>query len=112
MPLAGKLRQNPVCRQKGRLLVQSGGDPVAAPAVFLRLFYHACPNRIQHYIATKLQQIALTLYENRLVSSLENMPCSAISTVVPLGVYSIYVPHPLRQIFVYRLYQKVIVIIH
>ena len=76
------------------------------------MFYHACPHRVEHNVAAKLQQIAVTLHKNGLVPSLENMTYPVVATVKTLGVNPVYVPHPLGKFAFNCFYQQVVVVVH
>lgn len=47
--------------------------PVTAPAIFLRIFDHACFYRVQMYIPTGLQKIGVLFYQTGFISSLKHI---------------------------------------
>ena len=56
--------------------------------------------------------MAVLLDENRLEAALQYVACSSVATVEGLGVDTVEVLHPAREVRVWRLDQKVVVIRH
>ena len=54
---------------------------VTAPGILCRIFHHFCSHWIQRHVAAQFQQIALSLNQNSLESSLENMTDASVANI-------------------------------
>ena len=111
-PLSVKHRQHVIDRQpiwRGRL---AHYGPVAVPCGLRRILDQAGTHGIENNVTSKLQQVSVLIYENGLVSALQEMPHSTMSPVKALGVDAIDLTHSLGKGGLAGFDQQVVVIVH
>src|SRR6476619_4969532 len=84
---------------------------ITAPGVLCRIFHHFCSHWIQHHIAAEFQQIALSLNQNSLESSLENMTDAAVAAIEALRINTIELTHARRKVSLRRFNKQMVVIV-
>ena len=93
-------------------LLPARGRPIAAHRHSLGSWAKHGPYRIQHHITAGLQEVALLLYQDGLVSALKEMSHTLMPLVEMLGVDPIELPHSEGKIPLRGLGDQVIVIVH
>jgi len=73
---------------------------------------HACADRIQNHVATKLKKIAVAIDKNGFVPSLIDVAHPVVPPVEILGIGAIDVPHPLGETSFGRFHHQVAVVFH
>jgi len=61
-------------------------------------------------VSHKLQEIVVSIYNNRLVSSPKQLSIAAMRAIESLSIYSVYVTHAARQIGIRSLDHEMIVL--
>jgi hypothetical protein len=109
---AAELSEHPRCRETGVLLTTACRGAVAAPPPFFRAFNHLRPYRVQDYIPTCLEEVAVLLNENGLVSPLEEMARSFMPPVKGLGIDAVELSHADGEVAVRGFDDEVVMVAH
>lgn len=107
-----KLRQNPAHREKRWGRFRPHRRLVAAPGPVLGMAHALGPHRIQHHIATQLQEMRVFLHQDGLEPSLEQMAHPPMPSIKGLGVHAIELTHAPGQIRLRGFQQKMVVVVH
>ena len=92
-PLPAKLAQYPICGETRMGFCSARRGQVAGPAILLRRLNHLGPHRIQDHIPANLKKMAVLLYQDGFVSSLEQVPVPAMPIVKELRVDAVQLSH-------------------
>lgn len=76
------------------------------------MLHHAGAHRIQVNVAAHLQQIGILINQNRLESTLKQMPHLAVAPVIRLGVDAVDVAHQHGQVRATGMQNQVVMVIH
>ncbi|MFN8188465.1 MAG: hypothetical protein U0R69_15450 [Gaiellales bacterium] len=107
-----ELAKDPVDKEEWRGRLQSRGSPVARPRPTPRTRANAGPDRVQNDIASKLEQVGLTLDENRRVTALKHVTDAPMPAVEALRMVAPHLLHPASQVGPRSLDEEVVVIAH
>ena len=105
-------RQNRVHSQPGRCGCGPDRGAIAAPWPIDGRRNQARAHRVQHHVASHLQQMRFPLHVDRRVPSLQHVTGTAVRSVESLGIAGVELAHSARQVGARRLEQQVIVVGH
>jgi hypothetical protein len=85
--------QNPVGREKVRLLPQARSSAIATPSPGLGLLNESRTHRIQYNIAAQLKKVVIFLYQDRLETPLKDVTGFIVPSVISLGIDAVELAH-------------------
>ena len=111
-PVPSELSKDPVGEEEFRTVSAAGSEREAGPWIVLGVRDDPRPDRVEHNIPTKLEQVGILLHEDRFEPSLKHVADFPVSAVELLRVDAVELPHSLGKVCVGCFNEEVVVIGH
>src|ERR1051325_2012528 len=110
--IVSELRKDPMRPEQVWARSEACCRSIATPSIVLRASDDAGLHGIQHDVTNDLQQMLISLHQHCLEAPLKQVADTAVSPVVTLGIHTIQLAHPPREVGLERFDKEMVVVAH